>query len=267
MAIQPSPSALGSTKNAGTTETGDHAAAYAVVVAADSRRMPVPGVGLRDAPLLGLDLFSVKWIVYPGQECRRNLSRLRDVAQAWRDHAEPFPPWISSHLRPNAGSYSRWKTRPSRASIAPHKPIDAYWHQPVPRTSDPQAPFVINPHLFTRPSSEWRDSDVVAADSRPRHIAATEGPGIWSVFLIRWDRSIQQAYFRGDQSPTLIQHLNDFAAGSDRRDADDAWSPYYDRPTLDLTTGYLRVAGHLAVALALTVVWVRLYRHNTLLSD
>lgn len=225
--------------------------------------------GLRDAPLLGLDLFGVKWIVYPGQECRRNLSRLRDVAQAWRDHAEPFP--AMDQLPSQAECWQLLKledptiTRVDCPLI--HKPIDAYWHQPVPRTSDPQAPYIINPHLFTRPTSEWRDSDVVAADSRPRHIAATEGTGIWSVFLIRWDRSIQEAYFRGDQSPSLIQHLNDFAAGSDRRDNDKAWSPYYDRPTLNLTTEYLRVIWHLAIVVAIAIVWARLYRQNALLSD
>lgn len=188
--------------------------------------------GLRDAPLLGLDLFGVKWIVYPGQECRRNLSRLRDAAQAWRDHAEAFP--VMDELPTQAECW--WLLTLDDPTIASldcpliHNPINACWHTSGPRTPDPHAPYVINPHLFTRPTSEWRDSDVVAADSMPRHIATTEGPGIRCVFLVRWDHSIQQAYVPSDQSLSLIQHLDDFAAGTDRRDRDEVWSPYYDRP-------------------------------------
>ena len=226
--------------------------------------LPLIGGGLflafavRDAQLLGIDLDGVRLIVYPDKHCKRNLSQIADAARAVVERPEfPRPEGL-----PTQADCVRLLAA-VEASIAEmdcpliHHEV-ASWYQAVPAMRDPQSPYVINPRIFTRPLDLWKDSDVVAADSRPRHFAAVEGRGIRCVRLVRWDSSQARAYFDEQQAPSLIRQLDQFADGFEGSDGNEAWLPFYEEPKLDLKWDYVRIFWHVDVIVLVAVVWIRL---------
>ena len=215
--------------------------------------------GIRDLVLL-IDFYGVRWITYPQQQCTRNFGAILKVVHEV----------VCSTDQPVTDLPSQrecWKLLadrdPSMAKVdcsLVHLPAPGYWQRRTPRLPDPDAPYVINPRVFTRPLNAWNDSDVVVADSRPRHYSDLRGPGIRCVFLMKWDGTWERAYFDEHQRPSLINQLDDFAVGIELSDRDEAWSRYRNPPRLDLRNDYLLLFVHIAIVATIVAVWIQLFR-------
>ncbi len=207
---------------------------------------------------LFMDIRGVGMISVPRGPCTHNLHKIVKAAKVWVEKAEENLAIIEM---PSQAECRRRLIEQAPELAAMDCPLPYNQPRSGLRQSDPLSSYLINPRIFTKPTSDWKDSDVVAVDSEPRHYADLRGPGVRSVLIDTWDSSARPAFLDERHTPSLLSQIRDFGDGREGADDIATWSRYFEQPDPVLMP-YLRAClARMTVVFLLGSVWlVLLYR-------